>query len=218
MLQLEEERRHQSWMMQEAEAAHKRTVTALEESLSTTQNNFKGTYTPLQSPAIPSSSFTLSFHSPLLTSSFSSLPPHPHPHSSHLHSLTPFPSSSLVEAEQELERMVRELPTFPVTKAVLAGYSRAHLFTSLTTTLQAPGGIYRKETSPSLRSSEADHSAATTPVDGSADLEGPPAILPTEGSEDSTQLSVGNHSVLSVQVSPCTNYRSVLNSDYIECL
>ena len=43
---------------------------------------------------------------------------------------------------------MRELPTFPVTQAVLQGYSRAHLFNSLPTMLHAPGGVYRKDTDP----------------------------------------------------------------------
>lgn len=58
-------------------------------------------------------------------------------------------SSLFTDREAQLERMVRELPDLPVTRAVLDGFSRSHLFKSLPPgSLPSPGGVYRKNAEP----------------------------------------------------------------------
>ena len=105
------------------------------------------------------------------------------------------------EAEQQLERMVRELPTFPVTRAVLEGYSRAHLFNSLPTILRAPGGVYRKDTAPVLSPngtedgshrvlSHSRHSSASSEDDEEDGEEEQPAVLPVQNHLYSEKLLV----------------------------
>ena len=61
------------------------------------------------------------------------------------------------DREAQLERMVRELPDLPVTRAVLDGYSRSHLLESLPLgSFPSPGGVYRKNAEPLTPSATTD--------------------------------------------------------------
>ena len=85
--------------------------------------------------------------------------------------VVPLTGPSLADREAQLERMVRELPDLPVTRAVLDGFSRSHLLESLPSgSLPSPGGVYQKKAEPLTPSGESEDrgfgSAPFPPPDG----------------------------------------------------
>jgi golgin subfamily A protein 1 len=83
----------------------------------------------------------------------------------------------LENKDAKLNRLITELPDQPLVQTVLEGYSKSQMASTFSSSLQTPGGVYRKEVEPLSRPEGLPLKSV-----GSIDGEGssPPAILPIE--------------------------------------
>ena len=79
----------------------------------------------------------------------------------------------LLDKEQQLERIVTELPDQPITKAVLDGYSRTKMAVSFSNKLLTPGLVLKRETDPLVLSDglEQEEEPAILPIENDVSME-----------------------------------------------
>ena len=86
------------------------------------------------------------------------------------------------DKEQQLERVVNELPDEPVTRAVLEGFSRTSMVDTFSNKLHAPGVVFRRDANPLV--------GYVCEDDNEREPESPPAILPVENHVDMATISM----------------------------